>query len=103
MSSNVKCMRELVGECHPLAVIACSWKRLTCHVREEAGRHDGKASFFSEGNDKLVMNHVQTQKETLMVEVTEKLVVVDTSENTHQSQGNLSRRRRQLNQYDSEI
>ena len=86
-----------------MAVIACSRNRLTWHVREEAGRHDGKASFFSKGNDKLVTNQVPTHKETLMVEVTEKLVVVDASENTHQSQGNLLRRRRQLNQYDSEI
>ena len=41
------CMRELVGECHPLAVIACSRRRPTCHVREEAGTLDGKASFLS--------------------------------------------------------
>ena len=44
-------MRELVGECHPLAVIACSVNRLTWHVREEAGRHDGKAWFLSKGNN----------------------------------------------------
>ena len=46
-------MREPVGECHPLAVIACSRNRLIQHVREEAGRHDGKASFLSKGINKL--------------------------------------------------
>ena len=40
-------MREPVGECHPLAVIACSRRRPTWHMGEEAGRCDGKASFFS--------------------------------------------------------
>ena len=44
-------MRELVGECHPLAVIACSRNRLTWHVREEAGSHDAKSSF---GNSKVI-------------------------------------------------
>ena len=75
-------MRELGGECHPLAVIACGRNRLTWHVREEAGRHDGKASFLSKG---------QPQKDALLVEVIGKPVAVDTSENTHQSQGNLLR------------
>ena len=55
-------MRELVGTCHPWAVIACSRKRLTWHVGEEAGRRDGKASFLSKGNNKLMLNQVQTQK-----------------------------------------
>ena len=86
-------MRELLGECHPLAVIACSRNRLNWHVREEAGRHDGKTSFLSKGNNKLTINQVQTQKDALMVE---------TSQNTHQSQGNLLRQRRQLNQYDTD-
>ena len=84
-------MRELVGECHPLAVIACRGDRLTWHVREEAGRHDGKASFLSNCNNKLVINQEQTQKDALMIEVTGKPVAVDTSESTHQSQGNLLR------------
>ena len=83
-------MREPVGKCHPLAVIACSRTRLTWHVREEAGRHDGKSSFFSKGSNKLIVNQVQTQKNALMVEVAGKLVAVDTSENIH-SQGNLLR------------
>ena len=84
-------MREPVGECHPWALIACSRNRLTWHVREEVGRHDGKASFLSKGNNKLMINQVQTQKNALMVDVTVKPVAVDTSENTHQSQGNLLR------------
>ena len=46
-------MRGPVGECHPLAVIACSRNKLTWHVREEAGRQDGKASFLSKGINKL--------------------------------------------------
>ena len=72
-------MRELVGECHPLAIIACSRNRLTWHVREEAGRHDGEASFVSTGNNKLVMNQEQTQKVALMIEVTGKPVAVTSS------------------------
>ena len=40
-------MHEPVGQCHPLAVIACSRRRPTWHIGEEAGRRDGKASFFS--------------------------------------------------------
>ena len=40
-------MCEPVGECHPLAVIAYSRRRPTWHMGEEAGRCDGKASFFS--------------------------------------------------------
>ena len=60
-------MRELVGECQPLAVIASSRNRRTWHVLEEAGRHDGKASFLSKGNNKLMINQVQTQKNALMV------------------------------------
>ena len=40
-----------------------------------------------------MMNQAQTQKDALMVE---------TSQNTHQSQGNLLRQRRQLNQYDND-
>ena len=55
-------MREPVGECHPLAVIACSRIRLTWHVREEAGSHDAKASFLSKGNNKL-MNEPSTDTE----------------------------------------
>ena len=82
--------RELVGECHPLAVIACSRNRLTWHVRENAGRHDGKVSFLSKGNNKLMIHQVRTLKNALMVEVAGKLVAVDTSENIH-SQGNLLR------------
>ena len=44
---------SLLGSVTPLAVIACSRNRLTLHVREEAGRHDGKASFLSKGINKL--------------------------------------------------
>ena len=84
-------MREPVGECNTLAVIASSGNRPTRHVREEAGRHDGKASFFSKGNNKFMINRVQTQKNAPMFDVTGKLVAVDTSENTHQSQRNLLR------------
>ena len=40
---------SLLGSATPLAVIACSRSRPTWHVREEAGRHDGKALFLSEG------------------------------------------------------
>ena len=76
-------MREPVGECHSLAVIACSRNRLTWHVRQEAGRLGG--------SNKLMINKVQTHKNTLMSEVTGKPVAVDTSENTRQSQGNLLR------------
>ena len=54
-------MREPVGECHPLAVIACNRNRPTRHVREEAGRHDGKASFLSKGVNKLMINQEQTE------------------------------------------
>ena len=79
--------REPVGKCHFLAVIACSRKSQTWHVREEASKHDGKASFLSKSNNNLMINQVQTQKDGLMVEVTGKLVAVDTSEKTHQSQG----------------
>ena len=86
-------MREPVGECHPLAVIARSRNRLTRHVREEAGRHDGKTLFLSKGNNKLIINQAQTQKDVL---------VVETSQNTHQSHGNLLRQRRQLNQNDND-
>ena len=76
-------MREPVGECHPLALIACSRNIRTWHVREEAGRHDGKALLFSKGNNKLMINQTQTQKDALMVEVKGKPVAVNTSENTH--------------------
>ena len=41
-------MREPVGECYALALVACSRSRPTWHVREEAGSYDGKASFPSE-------------------------------------------------------
>ena len=67
-------MREPVVECHPLAVIACSRNRPTWHVREDAGRHDGKASFLSKGNNKMMTNQVQTHKNALMNEVTGKPV-----------------------------
>ena len=40
-------MREPVGECHPLAVIASSGNRPRRHMGEEAGSCDSKASFFS--------------------------------------------------------
>ena len=53
-------MREPVLQCHPVAVIACSRNRLTWHVREEAGRHDGKASFLSKGNNKDMTSQIQT-------------------------------------------
>ena len=56
-------MREPVLQCHPVAVIACSRNRLTWHVREEAGRHDGKASFLSKGNNKSMTSQIQTQQE----------------------------------------
>ena len=72
-------MRELVGECYPLAVIARSRNMLTWHVRVEAGRHDGEASFLSKGNNQLMKDQAQTQKNALMVEV----VAVVASENTH--------------------
>ena len=65
-------MREPVGKCHSLAVTACSRNRLTWHVREEAGRHDGKASSLSKGNNKSITDQVQTQKDALVVEVTGK-------------------------------
>ena len=41
---------SLLGSATPLAVIACSRSRLIWHVREEAGKHDGKASFLSKVN-----------------------------------------------------
>ena len=41
------------------------------------GRHDGKASFLSKGNNKLMINQVQTQKDALMVEVTGTPVATD--------------------------
>ena len=69
MKGRAACV-SLLGECHPLAVIACRRKRLTWHVREEAGRHDGKASFLSKGNNWLVINQVQTQKDAPTIEVT---------------------------------
>ena len=69
-------MREPVGKYHSLAVIACSRNRLTWHVREEAGRHDGKASFLSKGDNGLTTNQAQTQKDASMVEVTRKPVAV---------------------------
>ena len=68
---------SLLEECHTLAVTA--------------GRHDGKASFLSKGNNQLMTNQAQTQTDALMVEVTRKPVAVDTSENTRKSQGNLLR------------
>ena len=37
---------SLLG-CHPMAVVAYSRRRPTWHIGEEAGRCDGKASFFS--------------------------------------------------------
>ena len=40
-------MREPVGECRPLAVTACSWRRPTWHIREEAGKSESKPSFLS--------------------------------------------------------
>ena len=40
-------MREPVGECHPLAVIASSGNRPRRHMGEEAGTCDNEASFFS--------------------------------------------------------
>ena len=43
----------------PLAVIACSRNRPTWHVREEAGRYDGKASFLS-GSDFTYNNELVT-------------------------------------------
>ena len=46
-----------------MAVIACSRNRPTWHIREEADRHDGKASFFSKGNNKLMTNQVQKQRQ----------------------------------------
>ena len=73
---------SLLGRCHPLAVIARSRNRPTWHMQKEAGRRDGKASFLSEGINKLVINQVQTQKGALMIEVTGKPVAVDTSEVT---------------------
>ena len=65
-----------------MAVIACSRNRLTWHFREEAGRHDSKASFLSTGNNKLMINLAQTQKDALTIEVTGKPIAVDTNENT---------------------
>ena len=53
-------MREPVGECHELAVIACSRSRPKRHVRGEAGIYDGEASFLSSNdytnNNELVTN-----------------------------------------------
>ena len=67
-------MRELVGKCHPLSVIACSRNRLTWHVREEAGRHDGMASFLSKGYNKLLIKQLQTQEDALIFELMKKAV-----------------------------
>ena len=54
-------MREPVGECHPLAVIACSRNRPTWHVREEAGESESKPSFLS-------ANQVANYKEKVTTE-----------------------------------
>ena len=40
-------MREPVGECHSLAVTACSRRRPTWHIREKAGESESKPSFLS--------------------------------------------------------
>ena len=53
-------MREPVGECHPLAVIASSGNRTRRHIGEEAGSCDSKASFFSTAKyTAIAMNRVR--------------------------------------------
>ena len=53
-------MREPVGECHPLAVIACSENRPRWHMGEEAGSCDSQASFFSTAKYSVItMNRVR--------------------------------------------
>ena len=53
-------MREPVGECHPLAVIACNENRPRWHMGEEAGSCDSKASFFSSAKYTVIaMNKVR--------------------------------------------
>ena len=52
-------MREPVGECHPLDVIASSGNRPWRHMGEEAGSCDSKASFFSTAKYTVIaMNRV---------------------------------------------
>ena len=56
------CMREPMGKCHPLAVIACSRRRLTRHRREEAGESEHEPSLLSAKqvayyNVKVTINH----------------------------------------------
>ena len=53
-------MREPVGDCHPLAVIASSGNRPRRHMGEEAGSCDSKASFFSTAKYTVIaMNRVR--------------------------------------------
>ena len=53
-------MREPVGECHPLDVIASSGNRPRRHMGEEAGSCDSKASFFSTAKYTVIaMNRVR--------------------------------------------
>ena len=53
-------MREPVGECHPLDVIASSGNRPRRHMGEEAGSCGSKASFFSTAKYTVIaMNRVR--------------------------------------------
>ena len=56
------CMREPMGKCHPLAMTACSRRRLTRHRREEAGESEHEPSLLSAKqvayyNAKVTINH----------------------------------------------
>ena len=73
-------MREPVGECHPLAVIACSRNRLE---RTQADMTVRPCS-SPRATTKLMINQVQTQKNALMVEVTGKPVAVTSTEPVRQ-------------------
>ena len=51
-----------MGKCHPLAVIACSRRRLARHRREEAGESEHEPSLLSAKqvayyNVKVTINH----------------------------------------------
>ena len=53
-------MREPVGECHPLDVIASSGNRPRRRMGEEAGSCDSKALFFSTAKYTVIaMNRVR--------------------------------------------
>ena len=62
-------MREPVGACHPLAMTACSRKRPTWHIREEAGEIECTTSFFAKGTNKLMTNQIQTLRQVVVNQV----------------------------------